>query len=79
VNSLALQQKTRQSEHSYVMANILPKTPHKLGADRKEAARKARKHDPNFAQSRDIREDRGERQMKAAQARQTLPHTLRPR
>jgi len=53
--------------------------PHKLGAGRKEVAHKARKHDPNFAQSRDIREDRGERQMKAARARQTLPHTLRPR
>ncbi len=50
---------------------------HKLGANRKEVARKTRKHDPNFAQSRDIREDRGERQMKAARARQTLPHLTR--
>jgi hypothetical protein len=46
----------------------------KLGANRKEIARKPRQHDANFAQSRDIREDRGERQMKAARARQTLPH-----
>lgn len=50
--------------------------PRKLGANRKEVARKTRKHDPNFAQSRDIREDRGERQMKTVRARQTLPHTL---
>ena len=47
--------------------------------NRKETARKPRKHDPNFAQSRDIREDRGERQMKAARARQTLPHLTRGR
>lgn len=37
---------------------------HKLGANRKELARKPRKHDANFSQSRDIREDRGERQIK---------------
>lgn len=53
---------------------IQKKTGHKFGANRKETTRKARKHDPNFAQSRDIREDRGERQMKAARARQTMPH-----
>ena len=50
---------------------------HKLGANRKEMTHKPRKLDPNFAQSRDIREDRGERQMKAARARQTLPHQVR--
>jgi len=64
------------------MADIPQKLPtgsHKLGANRKELARKTRKHDANFAQSRDIREDRGERQMKAARARQTMPHTQRPR
>ena len=44
---------------------------HKLGANRKEAARKARKRDANFAQSRDIREDRGERQIKTG-VRRTL-------
>ena len=53
------------------------KPTHKLGANRKELARKPRKHDANFAQSRDIREDRGERQMKAARARQTMPHFKR--
>jgi hypothetical protein len=61
------------------MAKKLTTPPHKLGANRKEVARKTRKHDPNFAQSRDIREDRGARQMKAARARQTLPHTPRAR
>jgi hypothetical protein len=40
------------------------RTPHKLGANRKEEAHRPRKHDPNFAQSRDICEDRGERQIK---------------
>jgi hypothetical protein len=61
------------------MANTPKKVSHKLGSNRKELARKVRKPDANFAQSRDIREDRGERQMKAARARQTMPHTLRPR
>jgi hypothetical protein len=60
------------------MTTELSTPPHKLGAHLKEVAHKARKHDPNFAQSRDIREDRGERQMKTERARQTLPHTLRP-
>ena len=61
------------------MTTKLQKPTHKLGANRKEIARKARKHDPNFAQSRDIREDRGERQMKTARAQQTLPHLTRGR
>lgn len=59
------------------MASRVRKPARKLGANRKETARKGRKHDPNFAQSRDIREDRGERQMKTDRARQTLPHLLR--
>ena len=50
------------------------KTSKKLGANRKEIAHTARTKDANFAQSRDIREDRGERQMKAARERQTMPH-----
>jgi hypothetical protein len=37
---------------------------HKLGANRKETAVKPRRRDPNFKQSRDVREDRGERQIK---------------
>ena len=55
------------------------KPAHKLGANRKELARKPRRHDANFSQSRDIREDRGERQIKEAQQRQTLPHLNRPK
>ena len=59
------------------MTTKLRKPSHKLGANRKELARKGRKHGTNFAQSRDIREDRGERQMKAARARQTFTHLAR--
>jgi hypothetical protein len=44
---------------------------HKLGPNRKETARKNRKHDSNFAQSRDIREDRGARQEKFVHPAQT--------
>lgn len=40
------------------------KVSHKLGANPKETAVKTRQLDPNFKQSRDIREDRGERQIK---------------
>jgi hypothetical protein len=40
------------------------KIPHKLCANPKEPAVKARKRDPNFKPSRDICEDRGERQIK---------------
>jgi hypothetical protein len=61
------------------MAAKLQQPARKLGANRKELARKGRKHDANFAQSRDIREDRGERQMKSARARQTLPHLTQGR
>jgi hypothetical protein len=46
-------------------------TPHKLGANQKEAAVKTRKLDPNFKQSRDIREDRGQRQLKTTNAART--------
>jgi hypothetical protein len=44
----------------------------KLGANRNEISKKWRKHDRNFAQSRDIREDRCERQIKTVRSRQTL-------
>lgn len=55
-----------------------PKKPtHKFGANRKEVARKGRKRDANFSQSRDIREDRGERQMKSALPSRTMPHVTR--
>ena len=49
------------------------KVPHKLGANRKETAKKARAHDANFKQSRDVREDRGERQIKTGSASRTIP------
>lgn len=39
-------------------------TSHKLGANRRELTRSPRRKDKNFKQSRDIREDRGERQSK---------------
>ncbi|MBI3414974.1 MAG: hypothetical protein HY043_06575 [Verrucomicrobia bacterium] len=57
-----------------------PKTKpsHKLGANRNELARKTRRRDPNFAQSRDVREDRGQRQAQAARSRQTLARTAHP-
>jgi hypothetical protein len=61
------------------MPNETKKVPHKLGANHKETAKKTRKHDPNFAQSRDIREDRGERQMKTTRNRQTVPPAFRSR
>jgi hypothetical protein len=47
-------------------------TAHKLGANHKDAAQRSHKRDPNFAQSRDLREDRGERQIKTAHDSQTL-------
>jgi len=39
---------------------------HKLGKNRTEIAKRARKLDKNFKQSRDVREDRGTRQTKSA-------------
>jgi len=40
--------------------------PRKLGANHSETAKRPRKHDNNFKQSKDIREDRGVRQLKAS-------------
>lgn len=58
------------------ITTTMPKNPkmpaHKLGPNRKETARKQRRLDPNFAQSRDIREDRGERQIKTSPHRRSL-------
>lgn len=48
------------------------KLPHKLGANQKEEAVKTRKHDANFKQSRDVREDRCERQLKTGTAARTI-------
>ena len=53
------------------------KPSYKLGANRNEMAKNPRKHDANFAQSRDICEDRGERQIKTARNQRTItPHRL---
>ena len=41
-----------------------PKLPRKLGANHSETAARPRKHDNNFKQSCDLREDRGIRQIK---------------
>lgn len=49
--------------------NLLPS--HKFGANRNELAATPRKHDPNFRQSRDVREDRGQRRMKTFAAPRT--------
>ena len=48
---------------------------HKLGANRKEPAKRKRQKDHNFAQSRDIREDRGERQAKFVHNPMSIPNT----
>lgn len=48
-------------------------SPHKLGANPHDPARKAHKRDRNFAQSRDIREDRAQRQVKTGNPRTFHP------
>lgn len=48
------------------------KLPRKLGDERNETAARPRPLDKNFKQSRDIREDRGERQMKTGTAPRTM-------
>ena len=40
--------------------------PRKLGGNHSETASRPRKHDNNFKQSKDLREDRGIRQLKAS-------------
>jgi hypothetical protein len=47
----------------------------KPGANRGEVAKKPRKLDANFAQSRDIRENRGERRPKTALPPTTVLHS----
>lgn len=50
------------------------KVSYKLGANRTEEAAKPHRHDKNFKQSRDVREDRGERQIKLGVAvRSVMP------
>ena len=68
-----------RSQEPIVMPTPKIKASHKLGANRKELARKPRQRDQNFKQSRDIREDRGERQVKTVRATQTLARPVRGR
>jgi hypothetical protein len=49
-----------------------PTASHKFGANRNELAATPRKRDPNFRQSRDVREDRGQRRMKTFTAARSL-------
>ena len=44
----------------------VPALPRKLGANHSETAKRPRKHDNNFKQSKDLREDRGIRQLKSS-------------
>jgi hypothetical protein len=46
---------------------------HKFGANRKETAHRPRKQGSGSATSRDVREDRGERQSKLGQNERTIP------
>jgi hypothetical protein len=55
---------------------VLPQTLHRVRTRTNGAAPnpKAQKRDNIFSQSRDTREDRGERQMKTSHNPQTFPH-----
>jgi hypothetical protein len=53
---------------------VFPKTLHQLRTKPKAALSKLQKRDNTFSKSRDMREDRGERQMKTTHNSQTFPH-----
>jgi hypothetical protein len=53
------------------------KVTRKLGANRKEEAQNPRPRDNNFKQSRDIHEDRGERQIKESSRARHFDHIPR--
>jgi hypothetical protein len=55
---------------------VFPQTLHRLRPNSETAApiSKTKKRDNIFSKSRDIREDRGTRQMKNSHESQTLPH-----
>jgi hypothetical protein len=61
------------------MKNSTRSTRHKLGANSNEFAKKAKRHDNNFSQSRDIHEDRGQRQNKNTPRPQLLAGATRGR
>ena len=54
---------------------VFTKTPHRLRPNPEESLphRKSKKREDIFSKSRDIREDRGEREMKTSHS-QTFPH-----
>jgi hypothetical protein len=60
-----MKNKTIPTDSSAEEAPTTP-MPRKLGADHSETASHARKHDNNFKQSKDLREDRGIRQLKSS-------------
>jgi len=55
---------------------VFPQTLHRLRPNHKKAtpSPKAQKRDNIFSKSRDVREDRGSRQMKTTHNAQTFPH-----
>jgi len=55
---------------------VFPQTLHRLRSNLKESALnpKSHKRDNTFSQSRDTREDRGQREMKTTHNAQTFPH-----
>ncbi|HRH98086.1 MAG TPA: hypothetical protein PLB55_19250 [Prosthecobacter sp.] len=57
--------KTTATSNTAPEASV-PPLPRKLGANHGETAKRPRKHDNNFKQSKDLREDRGIRQLKAS-------------
>ena len=59
------------STNEAVAEATAPLLPRKLGANHSETAKRPRKHDNNFKQSKDLREDRGIRQLKASPKSQT--------
>ena len=53
---------------------VFPQTLHRTRSNANAPAAKPPKRDNIFSKSRDIREDRGERQMKTTRNAQTFPH-----
>ncbi|WP_395736838.1 hypothetical protein [Prosthecobacter sp.] len=58
--------KTKNTTPTATASAMEKPLPRKLGANHSETASRPRKHDNNFKQSKDLREDRGIRQLKAS-------------
>ncbi|OYW29654.1 MAG: hypothetical protein B7Z47_04545 [Chthoniobacter sp. 12-60-6] len=58
--------KTTSTSTSVTAEPTAKPLPRKLGANHSETAKRPRKHDNNFKQSKDLREDRGIRQLKSS-------------